>query len=81
MAIKKNGIMPFSATRMDLKIVIRIEVNQTEKEENIVSHFLHVKSKRNDKNELTYQSRRINMVAGGEIQGKGYLRSLGWTCT
>ena len=31
-AIKKNGIMPFAATWMDLKIFILREVSKTEKE-------------------------------------------------
>ena len=31
-AIKKNEIMPFAATRMDLEIIIPSEISQTEKD-------------------------------------------------
>ena len=34
LVIKKNEIMPFAATCMDLEIIIRSEVNQTEKDKN-----------------------------------------------
>ena len=31
-AIKKNGIMPFAATWMDLEVIILSEINQTKKD-------------------------------------------------
>ena len=42
-AIKKNEIMPFEATWMDLKTVLLSEVRQTEKDKYYISHM---KSKR-----------------------------------
>ena len=39
-AIKKNEIMPFTATRMDLEIVILSEVSQTEKEKYFMTSLI-----------------------------------------
>ena len=36
-AIKKNEIMPFAATWMDLEIIILSEVSQTEKDKYMIS--------------------------------------------
>ena len=41
-AIKKNGIMPFAATWMDLEIIILSEVSQTQKDK----YHLYVESKK-----------------------------------
>ena len=38
-AIKKNEIMSFAATGMDLEIVILSEVSQTEKDKYMISHI------------------------------------------
>ena len=42
-AIKKNEIMPFAATWMDLEIIILTEASQTET--NIIWHHLYVEPK------------------------------------
>ena len=41
-AIKKNEIMPFAATWMDLEIIILSEVNQTEKDKYHVLSLIFV---------------------------------------
>ena len=43
-AIKKNEIMPFAATWMDLEIIILSEVSQTKT--NIIGYRLYVESKK-----------------------------------
>ena len=43
-AIKKNEIMPFAATRMDLEIIILSEVSQKERQTSYDNH-LYVESK------------------------------------
>ena len=52
--IKKNEIMPFAATWMDLGIIILSEVSQTKT--NIIWYHLYVESFKNDTNELTYKA-------------------------
>ena len=52
LAIKKNEIMPFAATWMDLEIIILNEVSQTQRKTNIIWYHLYVESKKNDANEL-----------------------------
>ena len=43
-AIKKNEIMPFAATQIDLEIIILSEVSQTKT--NIICYDLYVESKK-----------------------------------
>ena len=53
-AIKKNEIMPFAATWMDLKIVILSELSRTKT--NIICYCLYMESRKNDTNELIYKT-------------------------
>ena len=55
-AIKKNKILPFAATQMDLDSVILSEVSQTREGE--ISYDIPYiwNLKRNDTNELTYKT-------------------------
>ena len=53
-AIKKNGIMPFAATCMDLEIIILSEVSQTEKDKfHMIPLICGIL--KNDTNELIYK--------------------------
>ena len=54
-AIKRNEIMPFATTWMDLEITILNEISQTDKT-NIIWYHLYVESKKNDTNELIYKT-------------------------
>ena len=54
-AIKKNKIMPFAATWMDLEIVILSEVSQTQKDKyHMISLICGIKKK--GTNELIYKT-------------------------
>ena len=71
--LKKNEIMPFAATWMDLEIVIVSEVSQTEKEKYCMTS-LYRNLKRNDTNELTQQrdsqTQRMNLWLLGKKIGE-----------
>ena len=54
-AMKKNEIMPFAATRMDLEIVILSEVSQTEKDKYHMISFI-CRILKNGTNELIYKT-------------------------
>ena len=52
-AIKKNKIMSFAATWMDLEIIRQSEVRQ--RKTNIICYHLYVESNKNDTKELIYK--------------------------
>ena len=53
-AIKKNEIMPFAATRMDLEMIILREVSQTKKDKYYMISFMW--NLKNNTNELIYKT-------------------------
>ena len=55
-AIKKNEIMPFAATWMDLEIIIPSEVSQTEKNKYHMILLICEIYKKKDTNELIYKT-------------------------
>ena len=54
-AIKKNGIMPFAATWMDVEIIILSEVSQKKNKYHMISHMWSLKY---DTDELIYKTER-----------------------
>ena len=72
-AMKKNEIMPFAATWMDLEIIILSEVSQKEKT-NTIWYHLYVESKKNDINELIYKTKTDSQTSKTNLwlpKGKG----------
>ena len=73
-AIKKNKIMPFAATWMDVEIIILSEVRQ--RKTNIMGYCSYVESKKKGTNELIYkteiesQMQKTNLwLPGGREEG------------
>ena len=77
-AIKKNKIMPFAATQMQLEIIIPREVSQ--KKTNITSYHLNGDSKKvnlPEKQKQTHRPREHTCGCRGKEQGEGCIGSLG----
>ena len=84
-AIKKNEVMPFITTWMDLEIITLNEVSQ--RKTNIIRYCLHVESKKKKKgtNELIYKTETDPRLRKGWIYGnwgedgkEGQIGSLGF---
>ena len=72
-AIKKNEIIPFAATGMDLEIIILSEVSQTEKDKyHMISLICGIQ--KNDTNELIYKTETDSQTSKTNLwlpKGKG----------
>ena len=60
--IKKNEIMPFAVTLMDLEIVILSELSQTEKDKYHMILLICGIFKKNEANELIYKTERNSQM-------------------
>ena len=75
LAIKKNEIMPFAATWMDLKIILQSEISQTKT--NTIQYHVYVESKTMiqmnlfTKEKQTHKHKNKVSVTKGEREGKG----------
>ena len=67
-AIKKNEILLFATTWMDLENIILSEISQTEKE--ILCYHLHVESKKIEWMYITKQTERYRKQTCGYQWGK-----------
>ena len=80
--IKKNKIMPFAATLMQLTIIILSEVNQTKT--NIIWYHLYVESKKMvqmnlfTKQKLSHRCRKQTYGYQGEKVGRDKLGDRDW---
>ena len=55
-AIKKNEIMPFATTWMDLEMIILSKVSQKKKDKYMISLICGILKKEKDTNELIYKT-------------------------
>ena len=55
-AIKRNEIVPFAATWLDLEIIIRSEVNKSDRERQMSYDITYMWTLKNDINELIYKT-------------------------
>ena len=83
LVIKKNEIMLFAATCMDLEIILRELSWERERQlYDIVYMWNLKKTLMNYKTETNPQTNKTNfMVTIGEIVGEGYIRIIGLTYT
>ena len=62
LAIKKNEVMPFAATWMDLEIIILSEVSQTEKDKYHMISITYMWNLKNDMNKSIYKTETDSQI-------------------